>query len=500
MKVLFIYPNAQGYGRLPMGPALLATLLLRDGHEVEVFDTTFLLTRTNLDNQTREKAGFVIATDLTGLYTPITGDEVDRRLRARVKAFAPDLVAISIVEDNYEYADHLLGVVKGVAPDLPVIAGGPTPTVGPEVIIENPRIDYLVQGEGEDALREFCRVREAGKPVTGIRNLWSKHDGQRFGNELRPFVKLDTLPDLELGLWDQRHFVKPYVGKLYPTGYFEMSRGCLHHCSYCINDAARQRLRPAGNYHRKKAVGRLIEEVKAQTAKHHYELIFFGDDNFLSRPLPELKEFFSGWLESIRLPYWLNTTIESITVEKLDLLRQSGCCGIGLGLESGSEWIRKNILRRQTGNAAIEQAFRRIHEHGIRTTANNMFGLPGETEEDMVATILLNRTIQPKSCDVTFAAPYLGTPLHRVCVDLHLIETWDQPGFRGMTRHISMRQRPVINNPCVSVERTMEYYYNFMKYVNGESNLPEMGAEVGAAERQRFESIRADIAGRIRQG
>ena len=42
---------------------------------------------------------------------------------------------------------------------------GSTPTVAPEVIVENPLVDFLVQGEGEEVMEEFCALMEMGKSI-----------------------------------------------------------------------------------------------------------------------------------------------------------------------------------------------------------------------------------------------------------------------------------------------------------------------------------------------
>ena len=51
MKVLFIYPNAQGYSRIPLGLCLVMTMLEENGHEVDLFDTTFWMHSGNKGNR-----------------------------------------------------------------------------------------------------------------------------------------------------------------------------------------------------------------------------------------------------------------------------------------------------------------------------------------------------------------------------------------------------------------------------------------------------------------
>ena len=152
MKVFFIYPNAEGYQRIPIGVSILITILIEKGHEIELFDTTFIRSQ-NFDNEIREKANLVIPTDMSDLYNTMSDEKIDASLLVKLEHFSPDLIAVSIVEDNYQYADHLLSIVKAARPKIPVIAGGSTPTVAPEVVIENPNIYYIIQGEGMRVFR-----------------------------------------------------------------------------------------------------------------------------------------------------------------------------------------------------------------------------------------------------------------------------------------------------------------------------------------------------------
>ena len=62
---------------------------------------------------------------------------------------------------------------------------------------------------------------------------------------------------------NEKHFRKPYDGKLYNTGFFETSRGCMHKCHYCINRAFQVFQADAGLVRRNKSVDKIISEVKS---------------------------------------------------------------------------------------------------------------------------------------------------------------------------------------------------------------------------------------------
>lgn len=473
MNVLCIYPNLEGYGKVPLGLSIIITCLLREGHNVELFDPTFTGARGHVDESIRKAVGLVLPTDISHLYEPHTDEEIDDMLRQQVRRFSPDLVAMTLVEDNYQYGDYLLAVVKSIASDIPVIVGGSTPTAVPDIVIANPRIDYVCQGEGEEAIVEFCDLMNRNKTVENVRNLWYKKDGMARCNPLRPFIDMNTLPIQRLELWDRRHFVKPYVGRLWQAGNFEMSRGCLNKCSYCINECLQASQRDLGRFHREKSIDNVVKEIKTLKDQYRFERIFFTDDNFLLMSHARFSEFVSAWMSEIRLPYWINTELELITEERLAGLKESGCCGIGIGLESGSEWIRSKVLHRKyiTNDRMVEK-FKLIDSYDIRVTANSMIGFPGEYEDDIFETIKLNMRIKPKSLDLNFVAPYAGTSIHALAEVKGYLDTYTEPGFRGMAKDITVRKKPVMKLPQITSEKLNDIFYTFTDYVYENLAIP----------------------------
>ena len=479
MKVLFLYPNHEGYFRCPVGLTLIMTVVENAGHEVKLFDTTFMNSDDNMDNSKREEAGLVKPVTLDNYFNKKSTTEIESDWIKFVEDFQPDLIATTIVEDAYTYAHRLLGLAKSTC-NVPVVVGGSMPTVVPRVMIENPHIDYLVEGEGEVAFKELIDALIKDGDVSQVPNLWYQEDGVTKNTGLVKYLDMDEIPFQKLDFWDDKHFTKPYDGELRNTGFFEGSRGCMHKCHYCINRAFQVFQEEAGKVRRNKSPRRIVDEVKAIHKERNFNLIMFTDDNFLGRQPRELDEFFKLWEAEIGLPYWINTCIETVNDHNLPLLKASGCVGIAIGLETGSDWVRKNLLLKgKMNNKFYMEKFALMAKYKIRSTANNMLGIPGEYEEDFFETIKLNkkiRALDPEltSFDVSFMAPYMGTVIHNISLDMNLIEPHTELGFRGMSKaKITMRHEPTMKNPCMSKEKTMKLHDDFMKYVNGEKEIPE---------------------------
>jgi anaerobic magnesium-protoporphyrin IX monomethyl ester cyclase len=477
MKILALYANTGGYGRIPTGLAIIITVLAEAGHDLELFDTTFLEV-SNRDNDLREEAGIVIPVPLQHMYEGMTQAQIDTSFIDKLNLFSPEMLIASVVEDNYPYAHHFFEIAKKINPNLPVMVGGPTPSAAPEVMIENTCIDYLIQGEGEAAAVEVCEHLEKGETPNRVANLWYKEDGKVRNNPIRPFLEMDGLPIQNLDIWDRRHFHKPYDGKLYWTGYFEMSRGCPFLCTYCVNGTIQKSLRSAGKFFRRKHPAVAIREIKHHVEAMNLERVVFCDDNFLLMPgkqAHEWGELFSKiWVDEVNLPYWIATSAEFITPEAAQMLQKSGCDGVGLGVEAGGEWFRRHILKRNVDNKRLANSFSNLHEVGIRSTANIMMGYPGESEEDIFDTVRLIRKINPDSYDISIVAPYIGTGIHTVAAQLGFIELRTDPGFKGMATEISFRDHSTIQNPMISPERIIELHRTFSDYVSGKRQIPKI--------------------------
>ena len=73
--------------------------------------------------------------------------------------------------------------------------------------------------------------------------------------------------------------------------------------------------------------------MKSNFMKKKFGLIMWTDDNFLARKPSELDELFLRWEKEIKVPYWINTCIETVNDHNLSQLKSSGCVGIGIGLK-----------------------------------------------------------------------------------------------------------------------------------------------------------------------
>ena len=131
-------------------------------------------------------------------------------------------------------------------------------------------------------------------------------------------------------------------------------------------------------------------------------------------------EFIKSY-EKIKLPFFIETRVETVKPGYAEALEKVGCTGVAMGVESGSVELRKAILARFMPDELIVKGFKEFEKTNIRISANNIIGFPGETREDLMLTIELNRKINPDSIVVNAFRPYAGTKLRKICIDKGLI-------------------------------------------------------------------------------
>ncbi|MBF0328457.1 MAG: B12-binding domain-containing radical SAM protein [Nitrospirae bacterium] len=424
-KILLLYPNTEMATLVPINLSLLAPCLQRQGFEVELFDTTYY--RWEEKNFEQKKVELLQLKPFSYDEKGVNYKESDMYddLRAKVADYQPDLIGITLVEDTYELGLSLLKAISGCS--APVIAGGVFVTFSPEDVIGHNEVDMVCIGEGEEALVELCERIARGEDYTDVKNLWVKRDGRIFKNPMRRLTDLNSLPYIDYDIFERKRLYRPMHGKIYTMLHVEIDRGCPYDCTYCEAPHLRRLFQEkgCGTYYRRKDTDRVIEEIRHLVGKYRPDYINFNAESFLAKPLSELKEFAERYKE-IGLPFWCQSRPETVTDEKIRILKEMNCQNMQFGIEHGNEAFRAKILNRHYTNNQMLESFRIVERYGISYTVNNIIGFPDETRELVFDTIKVNRQICPTTMNVYFFTPYKGTRLYQYCVEKGYIDKSDK--------------------------------------------------------------------------
>jgi len=487
MKILLLYPNRVLVTRMQLGLAYLSTYLKKAGHEIDLFDTTFIKCGdSKSDEEHRENSLQVINPDLLkyGLYER-EGD-VYAEFQDAVDTFNPDIIATSIVDPNYTFSLSLLRHIKKYRSEIITVAGGPTPTYAPEEVIAEDCVDYICVGEGEKPIIELVNNLENNDDVTSIPNIWCKTNGEIKKNAIRDALDVNELLYPDWDIFDDRHIWRPMAGKMYRLGMFAMSRGCTFKCAYCSNSVLVQLYKNKGTFYRVKKPETFIKELKHFKEKYNLNFIFFTDDLFplhrISLIRKEdtssmLEEFVALYKEHINLPFSVNLYPELIKKDSFKKLVDAGLANICVGLESGSNEIRVNILKRKYKNEQIVKVFNWAKEYNVRSSSFNMIGLPHETRSQILETMLLNNEAKPTTNTVTYFHPYRGETLRNLCIKEGLFNPDDENDYEDQYREGSLLDLPQISQQELNgLFKTFSLYAKLpkslhwlIKYAEGES-------------------------------
>jgi radical SAM superfamily enzyme YgiQ (UPF0313 family) len=142
-----------------------------------------------------------------------------------------------------------------------------------------------------------------------------------------------------------------------------------------------------------------------------------------------------------------------VTDDMLIMLKDAGCYRIFIGVESGNEYLRKEVMKRTMSNEEIVSAYDLCHKHGLETLAVNIIGVPGETEEMIWDTVKFNRRLRPTTSAVNIFYPYRGTELGDKCFRDGLVDEEHYYNFSNERRETVLRYPQ-------DYKRKLSYYYD----------------------------------------
>lgn len=460
-RVLLVYPGMQMVNLLPSNIAILSAYLKRGGVDVRLFDTTFYKTADKSADEIRVENLQLRRFNLAEKGVDYKQTDVFEDFKKSVTEFDPDMLAVSATDDTFELGLKLVASL----PTRPrhVIFGGVHPTFAPENVIRQEMIDSICLGEGEAALLELCRRLQDGGDITKIPNLWVKKAGVVHKNLLGPLVDVDDLPFEDFTLFEEKRFFRPMQGKVYRMIPVTVDRGCPFQCSFCAAPLNRKIYLDAnqGGYVRNRSVANILAELKYQMKTHKADYIYFNSETFFARKDKDLEEFAEIYTKEIRLPFWCQTRIETITERRVKLLEAMNCHRLSVGIEHGNEVFRKKVLKKHFTNQQVLDAFKILEKSHIPVTVNNMIGFPDETRELAMDTVYLNRQIKADSINVFFFVPYSGTPLRDYCLEKGYIDLDTEAG--------SVMRNSVLRMPQFPADQIKGLFRTFPLYMK----LPE---------------------------
>lgn len=341
----------------PFGLGYLAEALRRRGHEAVVVDA-------------------------------LRDELAEEELVSRLAGLEPDLVGVLLFSKDLRIVRSLLRAVRAALPAAKTCVGGPHPSAVPAETMAyfGDALDFAFAGEAETGLPmllDRLRNGEAGglHEVPGLIH----RNGDVVAVNPRVFEEdLDAL----VVAWD---LIPPASYPRAPHGaYFRQfpvapivtSRGCPFRCTFCAAECV------SGRKVRRRSVENVVSEIEMLRDRYGVREIHVEDDNFTGK-----KEYVLAFCEALRRRApgisWTcpnGVRVDTLDREMLAAMKGAGLYFLSVGIESGSDRVLRR-MKKSLDVGRIGEKIRWIREAGIGVSGFFMLGFPGETAEEMEATI-----------------------------------------------------------------------------------------------------------------
>jgi radical SAM superfamily enzyme YgiQ (UPF0313 family) len=369
-----------------------------------------------------------------------------KKLKEELSSMQPALVGIASMTPTVPSALESARVAKEACPDTKVVMGGPHATFADtEILTEEPAVDVIVRGEGEETLLELAQNLPELRNLSKIRGITFKHDGEIVKTPNRPFIQnLDALPHPSYkSLPIERYRI---CGKKFLP--LMSSRGCPFQCSFCV---ASQMF---GAKFRARSPKNVVDEMEWLISTYGAEGISFHDDALTldkKRIFYICDEIIS---RKLKIAWGCQTRVDQVSKEVLAKMRRAGCNEVSFGVESGCQRIL-DAVKKKVSTEQSARAVRIAKEEGLFVAVSTIIGYPGETRESLKQTLDFIHTLEPDDVWLCLATPYPGTELRA------LIERMGWKMVTDWTLYNTMN--PIFENPDLpseEISRMRKQFYD----------------------------------------
>lgn len=417
MKILLIHPpvplsyyNREFYP--PSGLMYLASSLIKNGDDVAILDLRTLQNNGEPRNpaEFRKHYGNIII--------------------ERASSFKPDIFGLGCLYSG-QFPDVLAfsETIKLRFPSAPVVAGGIHPTIYPkEIISECPSIDYLILGEGEESFRDLVNALKAGRPgdIEKIDGCAYRKDGRGAVNPKTRFIDdLDALAFPAYDLIDIRDYYVDTSAWLNPKNLpiktslpIITSRSCPNRCPFCSMYKA------MGPRWRARTPTNVVDEIEYLYKKYDHRHFSFMDDNMTfkkSHMMEICRQILSRGMDiEFETPNGL--AINSLDEELLDAMVSAGLTRISLAIESGSDYIRNEVMKKNLSREKIFEIIRLTGKHRhLYVRVFFVIGMPEESRQSLDETYEMIKEIDADRVYIHNLVPFPGTRVFEQAVRDNLL-------------------------------------------------------------------------------
>ena len=325
-----------------------------------------------------------------------------RAMAEKLLALQPDVVGMTSLGCNFICAAKVASHLKSLAPEVPILLGGPHATIlHGEIISRFRQFDVVVRKEAEPILRSLMESlpRRHLKLIEGITY---RQGGEVVANPGAPIVH--DLDDLPFGAY--HHY--PIEELRLTTLRVEAGRGCPFECTFCSTASF------FGRTFRLKSPARLCAELDFLHTRYGISDFSLMHDLFTVNKAKV--RAFCDEVEGRNYTWSCSARMDCVDSGLLERMRSAGCRAIYYGVETGSVRMQR-ISAKRMELALVPPILAATRRVGIRPTLSFITGFPEERIEDQEDTLDLMASclLEQDELDVQLhlLTPEPGTTLHR---------------------------------------------------------------------------------------
>ena len=371
--------------------------------------------------------------------------------------FQPDIVGITSVTMSFDSAIAVIQDVKKIAPDLVTVMGGPHVSFrARETMTEYPALDFIVMGEGEEAIVELARAVEKGAGFEEIAGLaWREGDRINITTGRPPGIDVDTLPR------PSRHLLP--LGRYRTLGMaisMTSSRGCPFSCIFCVG---RKMVGAKVRYRNPISV---VDELEYLSSLNFIQ-VNMADDLFTANKKHCLEVCDEILRRGLKTKWTSFARVDTVSPEVLARMKEAGCTAVSFGVETGNREILKTI-RKGITLEQVEAAVTMCVEAGITPHASFILGLPGETPETLKETVAYGEKLKSMGVSHGFhlLAPFPGTRVRDESADYGLkilTDDWREYHANRAIVATDSVSREMLDEVVIQWEKNFDSYLGWLK-------------------------------------
>jgi len=329
-----------------------------------------------------------------------------------IESFKPDIVALGAITAMEPDAREVCAAAKKIDPAIVTVLGNVHPTFcWDQLLRDDPNVDLVVRGEGEETIAEIVQAVAAG----GGEAAWSKIRGVSYrkagvpvSTPPRPFAQdLDALrPAWDLVDWKLYWYRPSPAGRLAITS---SARGCGQRCSFCSQQKFWERS------WRGRDPLKFVQELEHLRDTYNVRVTMLSDETPTSsrqrweRILDLLVERQTG------VEVLMETRVDDILRDEeiLPKYKAAGVSHIYVGVESTSQ-STLNLYQKDLKVAESKKAIDLINAQDIVSETSFVLGTPEETVESIRKTVDLAKWYAP---DMAFFLAITPWPYADITLD-----------------------------------------------------------------------------------